>query len=274
MASEDLEDSEFRAQILSGIAQIDLAGVDNNQQDGLFVRDADDEDLNDYWLRQQQEALNAEDGSDGYWNNGEGFDDLPEGHDFGEDDDSEHAGGQDDDETDGNGTDSDSNDSDDDNDSVDSEDSESPDPDTPRRPPGWDDIWITGDGQRLPEHPYDGELIGYPKEAYDAQTKTVQSFVEVKPGQIITIAYRIAPNHPYRTVGNTFRYAFYLDGDDDEENLLDRHLNNSKYMPQKRYVEDECEGLRLGIKAGPMKNRRPLRVFEPMQIAEVVLRAS
>lgn len=257
---DDQEDIDFRAQIISSIEQIDLSGpASAQQQDDLFVQDNQAQRSNRYWLEQQQLALNADDDEE-YWANGQGFADDDEEVKVDDDD-------SDDDASDDNSSNADS------EDSNDPEGPGSPGLDRPWRPPGWDDIWINGDGKRLPEHPYAGELIGYPEEAFDEETKTVQSYVEVKPGQMITIGYRIAPDHPYRRNGITLRYAFYLDGDD-KEDLLDRHMNNSKYMyPKKEYWEDQCEAHKTSYKPGPKKNRRQPRNFEPMQIADIILRA-
>jgi len=150
-------------------------------------------------------------------------------------------------------------DEDDDSDHSDSEPSTSPSPEV--EPPFWIhglEVWVEGDGKRLPEYLDPDEDQ---QEARERRRRT--RYVEYEPGTIATLPYKIARDFECRVTadGPALKSRFLLDG-----KIMQNHVDNPKYMrPKDQDFFDEFPGLSLGrAKTGPMKAGRRKVIYRPI----------
>ena len=126
-------------------------------------------------------------------------------------------------------------------------------------------VWVEGDGKRLPEHDYDEEDQNEARECH-----RVSKYVECRPNTVAVIKYRIERRtfeDWITTDGMALMSEFELDDD-----WQDVHIDNFRYMPRSEDFEDEFEGRSLGrAEDGSRKAGRRKPICEPMIFAPVLL---
>jgi len=125
-------------------------------------------------------------------------------------------------------------------------------------------VWVEGDGKKLPEYPYDEEDEHEAREGH-----RISKYVECLPNTVAIIKYKIERTFKYWIPAGGMAMLSEFELNDEWQ---DGHIDNFRYMPKSEDFEDEFEGHSLGrAEDGPKKAGRRKPICEPMIFAPILL---